>query len=127
MSASPWWKKELVARRRPRGTVVVAKPLIPPALVERAAEIFELPPEPAPPVAAPAIRPAAPAETPALPPVWPRAIAETPPPVTRPVAPVALELLPGPEPDPEPEPEPELLPAAGAAAASCFRSSRPWR
>ncbi len=112
MSASPWWKKELMARRRPRGTVVVAKPLIPPALVERAAEIFERPPEPAPPVAVPAFRPTGPAEAPTQPPVWPRAFAVLPPPVAGPVVPPALELVPEPEPDPEPEPEPELPPAA---------------
>ena len=84
MSGTHWWKKE-VALRRPRGTVVVAKPVVPAELVERAAALFEeletdlgrsalhdL--DPAPPVL-----PVTPVESepPGLPAVWPQALVDT--------------------------------------------------
>ena len=84
MSITPWWKKEISLRRRPRGTVVVAKPLIAPELVERAAAIFE-PPD----VFEPSIWPVEPSEperddvlarppAPApLPQVWPPALVDS--------------------------------------------------
>ena len=104
----PWWKKEISLRRRPRGTVVVAKPVIPPEIVERAAAIFELESDPPAP-AEPSIWPVEPAQgdvlasapSPApLPQVWPKALAEmasyTPPPAIVPPA----RLDPGPQPVP---------------------------
>src|SRR5476651_1343982 len=119
MSGIHWWKKE-VSLRRPRGTVVVAKPVVPADLIERAAALFDqletdlsrsslhehvptpaTPPEP--------VSPGEPAgnASPALPAVWPQALVDLPPQFYAPVhvpAPVdpALEKS---APTPEPEPQ----------------------
>ena len=112
MSGTPWWKKE-VSLRRPRGTVVVAKPVAPADLVERAAALFEeletdlnrttlhayLPtPTPAPP--AEPVVPSEPAGAgpPALPAVWPQALVD-PAPVF--YVPTPVEVTPTVEPEPE--------------------------